>query len=149
MSGISLPFLWFLFASFAVAGSLVYNVGMKLGGNVNVFSFTLIACFVSTALQAIIFSIAKFGFNMDMAEGMNSRTILIGATVGASMVLVDVSCFLALRMGTLTQLQCYWTIGSVIALVIVSFFFFKEPMPPMKIVGIALGIVSLFLVIGS
>ena len=145
-----MSFLWFLFACLTVVGSLTYNVNVKMGTtHTNVFAFVFVMSACLFCLQIVIFLITKYGFKVDMSTALSSQTFKYAGTAALGVAVIDIFYFLAIRYGTPIQSQMFWTIGGMIALAAFSFLFFKEPMPPVKLIGIILGIISLVLVIRS
>lgn len=139
--------LWLLFASMTVVGSVAYNVGMKMGGTgVNPFGFTFVMTSVILALLGLCCLVAQFGFKTNVLQGMNLHAVKYAALCGAAAALIDIGYFLAIRSGGMIPTQVFWTIGGMVALAVVAALFMGEAMTATKALGIAFGIVSVFLI---
>ncbi len=139
--------LWLLFASLTVAGSLAYNMGMKLGTeSMNAFTFTLILTLSILAIQVPLLLAAKYVFHQDIAQGFETRNIMLAVMAGLGAALIDIACFFALRYGTVTATQIFWAVGSTIAVALFSALFFKEQITAARLAGIVLGVISLYLI---
>lgn len=142
-----MSWLWLLFASLTVAGSLGYNVAMKVSaGQVNVFGFSAVMSGIAFAAQLAIFFIAKYAMNVDALQGVDARGIKLAIITGLSSAAINLFYFFALKYGSAIASQVMWTVGGTVALVIVSAIFFGEALTPAKILGIALGLVSVVLI---
>lgn len=140
------PF-WLLFASLTVVGSVGYNVGMKLGSpGTNPFVFTFVMTAVILLILGVCCLAAKYGFKVDMEQGMNVRALKYAALCGGSAALIDIGYFLALRYGSLIPTQMFWTVGGTVALAVFASLFLNETMTLTKALGIAFGIVSVVLI---
>jgi drug/metabolite transporter (DMT)-like permease len=120
---------------------------MKLGaGQVNVFGFSAVMSGITFAVQLGIFLIAKYAMNIDALQGLDSRGIKLAVITGLSLVAINLFYFFALKHGSAIASQVMWTVGGTVALVIVFALFFGEALTPAKILGIALGLVSVVLI---
>jgi uncharacterized membrane protein len=145
-----MSFYWLLFASLSVLGSLFYNIGVKFSSaNVNAFGFAFTMNCVVLFLQTIVVLTAKYGFRIDVAQGMNKGTVKFAVMAGLGAAIIDVSYFFANRYGSVIASQLFWTIGGIIALAVFSALFLGETITPTKAAGIILGIVAVFLITGT
>ncbi len=142
-----MSYLWLLFASMTVVGSVAYNIGMKLGGpGVNPFGFTFVMTSVILAVLGVCCLIAQFGFKVPVMQGMNGHAVKYAALCGGAAALIDIGYFLALRTGAMIPTQVFWTIGGMVALAIIAALFMGESMTWTKVTGIVFGIVSVLLI---
>jgi drug/metabolite transporter (DMT)-like permease len=139
--------VWLFFASLTVVGSVAYNVGMKLGSpGTNPFGFVFVMTSVILVLLGIACLTAKFGFKVDVAQGMNFHAFKFAALCGCAAAMIDIGYILALRYGSMISIQVFWTVGGMVALAVFAALFLKETMPLTKILGIAFGVISVFLI---
>jgi uncharacterized membrane protein len=139
---------WLLFASLSVLGSLIYNVSMKIGSSsMNPFLFAFILTLTALIIQTVACGVSRYGFKIDITQQITTQNILCAMVAGFAAALVDISYFFALRHGSTISCQTFWTIGGILALTIFSILYFHEALTISKAAGIALGIVSLFLIV--
>jgi uncharacterized membrane protein len=138
--------LWALFISLAVVGSFAYTAGMKFGApSMSPFGYALIMNIFVLSAQTIIFFTAKYGFKVDVLQGVNAKSAQFAVLTGAGAVLVDLCFFLALRYGSVISSQIVWTVGSIIAMALFSAWYFGEAITLAKALGIGCGIASVIL----
>ena len=142
-----MSFYWLLFANLCVLGMLVYNTCFKLSGaSINAFTFTLILG--STQALALMAGLvaAKYGFKMDLIGDLKPRGVAFAALAGLSVIVVDMSFFLAFRYGSAMLTNAYCNVASVIMFTVLSVVFFGETLTWMKGIGVILGVASLILI---
>ena len=138
---------WLLFASLSVVGSLIFNVGTKLGSShADAFGFM----FVMTAVVLLVLGFcclaAQYGFGVDVTRGLNAHAIKYAVLAGLGVVLIDVGYFIAFRYGSAVSTQVFWAIGGMIAFAVFAVLFLGETMSLTKALGILLGIASVVLI---
>ncbi|MFA4994963.1 MAG: hypothetical protein WC521_06645 [Bdellovibrionales bacterium] len=139
--------LWLLFCSFIVIGSVVFNVGLKIGSAaVNPFGFLFFMNVFALTALALSCLAAKYGFNADVMQGINVHSLKYAALCAGSVVLIDIGYVLAVRYGSLIGTQVIWTVGGMVAFAAVAVLFMNETMTLTKALGIAFGIVSVLLI---
>lgn len=139
--------LWLLFVSLAVMGSFGYVIGMKLGTpTMNPFGFTFSMTVVVSALQLLIFLTARYVFKINVTEGLNTQSLRYALMSGVGAVFVDICYYLAVRYGSLIATQIFWTVGAIVVVALFSVLYFHETVSPMKLLGVAFGIVSVVLI---
>lgn len=138
---------WLLFASLSVVGSLAYTVGMKLGSpSMNAFGFAFLMNIVVLSSQTVFCLTAKYVFKADVMQGVNVNTLKFALLTGLGAALVDVSYFSALRYGSVISSQIFWTVGGIVAVTAFAALFLGETLSATKALGIALGVVAVFLI---
>jgi drug/metabolite transporter (DMT)-like permease len=139
--------LWLLFASITVIGSTMYNVAIKSAGeSVNPFIFTLLLTAFAFAGHAIILAANKFFFDPSLKLSISTSGLGWAFMAGMGVVLIDLFFFLGVRQGGLTMTNAFWTIASFALVVLIGLLFFNETINAVKAIGLALGVVSLFLI---
>ncbi len=138
---------WLLFMSLVVVGSVGYNVGMKLGpAQANPFAFAFVMTLVVLSVQAFCCVVAKYGFKVDIGQGMTPSVLKCALLCGGSAALIDACYIMGLRYGSLTNSMLFWVVGGMVALSVVSYLFLGETMNWTKLLGLAFGIVSVLLI---
>jgi drug/metabolite transporter (DMT)-like permease len=139
--------LWLLFCSFIVVGSVVFNVGMKLGtAEVNPFGFMFFMNVFAVAAFGLCCLVAIYGFKVDVMKGMNLPAFNYAALCAASVVIIDIGYIMAVRYGSLIGTQVIWTVGGMVAFAAIAVLFLNETMTLTKALGIAFGVVSVLLI---
>jgi len=139
--------LWLLFISLVIAGSAAYTTGMKLGtSNMSVFGFAVIMNIVVLSAQVLVCLVAKYGFKIDVAQGVNANTIKFAVLTGCGAAMCDVCYFLALRYGSVMASQIAWNVGAILVISMLAVFLWGEAFSPLKALGVAFGIASVILI---
>ena len=139
--------LWLLFCTFIVVGSVVFNVGLKLGSaTTNPFGFLFFMNVFALTALGISCLVAKYGFKVDVMQGINPASIKYAALCAGSVVLIDIGYVLAVRYGSLIGTQVIWTVGGMVAFAAIAVMFLGETLSLTKALGIAFGIVSVLLI---
>ncbi len=139
---------WLMFSFLAVIGSTLYNVGVKISGpNVNPFGFFLAMTFFAFTMSGVCFVAAKYGFGVDCSRGLLTPSAIKWAALCAfGVVMTNVTYFLAMRFGSSISAQVFWAVGGMIVFSCVAVLFLNETISLTKLVGIAFGVVSVFLI---
>lgn len=139
---------WLFFMALTVLGSVGYNVAVKSAGEqVNVFVFTVTLTAVAFVGHLVAFLIYKYNFHGGEKLEINSMGIWMAVLAGISVVIIDLGFFLSVKSGGMVVSQAVWTIGSLLFVVIVGLYFFKEGLDLYKLIGVILGVVSLGLLV--
>lgn len=139
--------LWLLFASLTVVGSAAYNIGMKVGPQgVNPLGFVFIAHIVIVILTGLCCLVSEYAFKSSVLSGVTSHTVKYAALCGVAAATIDVCYLLALRFGPMISTQVIWTVGGMVVVSALAVLFFGEGISATKALGIAFGIVSVFLI---
>ena len=139
--------LWLLFASLSVVGSVAYTGGMKFGApSMNTFGYVFVMNVIVLSLEFILCLIARYGFKVDVTQGINTNTIKFAVLTGFGAMMVDVCFFLAIRYGSVSSTQVFWTVGVIFVTAVLSAFFLGESISLTKAVGIVFGIVAVVLI---
>jgi multidrug transporter EmrE-like cation transporter len=141
---------WLFLASLTVLGTLLYNVGVKLAGDIiNPFVFTVLLTTVAMVGHLAAFGVNKLIFNSDLKFTFGLNGFLLAALAGLGVVIIDLAYFYAVKSGGLAVTNSFWVLGGLIATVLISWLFFQENLGAMKIAGVGLGVISLFLLTRS
>jgi len=139
--------LWLLFVSFIVIGSVVFNVGLKIGtAEVNPFGFLFIMNVYAVVALGLFCLAAKYGFKADVMQGMTPSAHKYALICAASVVMIDIGYILAVRYGSMIATQVIWTVGGMVAFAAVAALFLGEALTLTKALGIAFGVVSVLLI---
>lgn len=143
-----MSWLWLLFATLAVLGGSTYTVCMKLGvTNANPFFFGLVTALAFAVVLGAACLTAKFGFHIEVTQGMDARAYKFAALCGGASALIGVTYFLALRYGSVIPTQTYWAIGDIVLTSALAIALFGEALTVQKAVGMLLGAASIFLIL--
>lgn len=138
--------LWFLFASLTVLGSLMYNVGVKIGGNhINPFIFTIVLTAVAFVGHVVCTLVYKHLISPDEVLAYDAKGIWMGVLAGLAVVVIDLAYFYSVKTGGAIASQAFWTVGGMIALTVFAVVVFKEDFTLMKALGVTFGIAGLYL----
>lgn len=137
---------WVFLASLSVLGTVMYNVAVKLAGDIiNPFVFTVLLTAVALAGHLVAFGINKLFFNTDLRFSFDNSGLFYAAMAGLGVVIIDLAYFYAVRGGGLAITNAFWVVGGLVATAAISLALFNEGLSGMKAAGIALGLLSLFL----
>ncbi|MDD4616546.1 MAG: hypothetical protein PHW76_05445 [Alphaproteobacteria bacterium] len=138
---------WLFFLSLAIVGSFAYTAGMKFGApTMSPFGYAVIMNVVVLSAQLVFALTAKYGFKVDVAQGINSRTIKFAILTGCGAAMVDLCFFLALRYGSVVSSQIVWQVGSILLIGTAAVLFWGEALSLQKALGVLLGLASLILI---
>ena len=139
--------VWLFLVSLAVFGTLFYNFGIKLAGDViNPFVFTVLMTFTALAGHVAAFGVNKAFFNSDLKFSFGTTGVFYAVVAGIGIVIIDLAYFYAVKEGGLAVTNAFWVVGALVATVLMSYFFFSESINTMKAIGIILGIFSIVLI---
>lgn len=139
-------FPWLFYVFLCITGALFYNIAVKVAGDhINPFIFT--SGLTAVALVGHLCCLAFYKFYMGenvafQSDKMGFYMILLG---GIAVVIIDLAFFFALKTGSLVNTNLIWTLGSVTLTALAAVFVFKEPFTATKIAGLALGLISFYL----
>lgn len=139
--------LWLFLASLTVLGTVLYNFSVKMAGEIiNPFVFAIIFTGIAFIGHLAAFAINKQFFTTDLKFAYTPMSLGLAAAAGLGIVIIDLAYFYAVRSGGLALTSAFWTLGGLLATILISFLFFNETIGATKALGIALGLVSLFLI---
>lgn len=142
--------VWLFFVSLTVFGALLYNIAVKLAGDViNPFVFTVILTTVALIGHVSAFGINKAFFNPALKFTFETSGFVYAALAGIGVVIIDLAFFYAVKEGGLALSNTFWSVGSLALVAILGALFFNESIGVMKAVGIGLGIISVVLITRS
>jgi drug/metabolite transporter (DMT)-like permease len=137
---------WFIFASLAVLGSLIYNLSVKVAGHhINPFIFTVALTLVGLIGHLACLAFYKFYLGEGVSLQMDKTGLWLAVAAGLGIVIIDLGYFFAVREGGLMASTGFWVVGSLVITTVASYFLFKEGITATKLMGIVLGAISLFL----
>lgn len=140
--------LWLTFASLTVIGSLGYNVSTKLASDgMSAFVFSWLLTATSFVILSVVMVFQHHHEAAKIISSFDSKTLALPMIAGLSVAIIDVAYFLTLKHGSAISSQMFWTVGSTILLVVFSVLFLKEILTPSKIAGLALGLLSVYLMV--
>lgn len=139
--------LWLFLASLTVLGTLLYNFSVKMAGDIiNPFVFAIIFTGIAFVGHLAAFGINKQFFTTDLKFTFTPMSLGLAAAAGIGIVVIDLAYFYAVKSGGLALTSAFWTLGGLIATILVSLLFFNEAISGLKAIGIVLGMLSLFLI---
>ena len=139
--------MWLFYASLIIIGSVVFNVGLKVGSDgVNFLGYLLVMNVFALIVCGLCCLVAKYGFNVDVMQGMNPASVKYAALTAASVILIDIGYVLAVRCGSLIATQVVWTVGGMVAFAAFAVAFMGETLSLTKALGIVAGIISVLLI---
>lgn len=137
--------IWLAFVSLAVLGMIFYDVAIKLAvDKINVFSFT-----AAMTLFALLGHIAALGlykyFNPETDLKVGTYGITLALLGAAGILMMDIGFFMGVKYGGLIRTNTVWLIAGLVITAIISLLAFHEQLTSLKLLGIALGVVSVIL----
>lgn len=143
----SIPILWLIFTSTAIVGMVGYDVAIKLATEqINVFAFTTILVGFAFAMHLLALLVYKVTVP-DASLSLNTKTIGWAALGGLGLVVMDIGFYLGVKYGGLAMTNAVWLIGGLILSVILGYYAFHEPIDIKKIIGVAFGLLAIYLMV--
>lgn len=140
--------LWLLFSVVAIVGNLTYLVGLKLAdGRINPFFFTFLLSLVALSGHSVMLGIYRFILREHVAATYDTKGALLALMVGLGVVMIDFAVFFAFRFGSAINTHLFLAIGTTAGFAMISALWFGEALSVTRSIGIALGLISLVLVV--
>ncbi len=140
--------LWGVFAVLTVIGSTLYNFSVKSAGDhVNPFIFTVMITIFAFSGHAIALFLNKIFFNTDLKFEISNYGLGLAFLAGLGIVIIDLAYFFAVKYGGLTISNTFWTVGSLILVILIGLFYFNEQLTAVKSIGLFLGFISIVLLV--
>lgn len=139
---------WLFLASLTVIGITVYNISVRIGGEtVNAFVFTTVLTLTALLAHSAALMTYKLVTKDPNLFVYHPQGMLFAVAAGVSVAVIDLAYFFAVKYGSLSATTTFWMVGGIALTAIVSFYVFKEVMTPMKMLGLALGLVSIIFIV--
>lgn len=140
--------LWIFYVALCIVGVATYNISMKVAGDhINPFVFTVGLTAVALVGHLICLAAYKFYMGEDVVFKADRIGLWMALAAGIAVVVIDLCMFFAIRTGGVVATNLLFTVGAMLLTTVAGFFIFKEPLTPTKIAGLALGAISLILLV--
>lgn len=136
------------FIAITVLGAVAYNIAVKVAGeDTNVFLFSVILTATAFLGHIIALIAFKFGFEETQNLDYSLKGLIFAVVAGLGVIAIDLGYYMAVKAGGIVVSQAIWTVGGLILTAILGILFFKEYIDIYKLTGVALGIISLLLLL--
>ncbi len=139
--------VWLFFTGAAILGMVGYDVAIKLASaQINVFVFT--ACLAMMALLCHILVLAGYKYlNPQTNLNIDAKGYLYALAGGLGLTVMNLGFFVAVKYGGLSVTNAVLLIGGLVITVILGYFAFNEYLDYKKVLGILLGILSIYFLV--
>lgn len=143
---LSTGIVWAFCVALSIIGIVGYDVAVKYGTiSSNVFSFMAALTALACVMHLLVLGVYRATHPTAVLDiSPMAWVFLFVAAFG--LLAVDFSFFYAVKLGGLVRTNAIWLVGGLLVATFVGCVFFKEPLNTSKIIGVILGVASIFFI---